>query len=84
MPLEKRKFKRKSFIRTCWLGPDPVREALILDISKGGARISVPDTRQLPQDLVLYLTPDRKVGRPCRVAWRTRQGAIGVQFSDDR
>jgi hypothetical protein len=60
-------------------GEEP-RPCQILDISSGGARLSVfSDPKTVPEMLVLLLSPTAAVRRACKVVWRSQSG-IGVQF----
>jgi hypothetical protein len=80
---ETRKSKRKHFDYVGLLdyrdGEEP-RPCQILDISSGGARLSVfTDPSAIPEALTLLLSPSAAVRRACKVVWRSRSG-IGVQF----
>lgn len=52
----------------------------IADISEGGARVVVfTDPNGLPDSIALVLSPNGKVRRNCRIAWRS-DTEIGLQF----
>lgn len=51
----------------------------VMDISKGGAKIIVGTSSQVPQHFKLAFVQDSTQRRPCEVIWR-RGKMIGVQF----
>jgi len=80
---EARRNKRKSFDYVALLdfcdGEEP-RPCRVLDISDGGARLSVfTATDAIPDTFKLVLSRSAAVRRACRVAWRA-DNQIGVQF----
>lgn len=54
------------------------RDCLVSQVSETGARIEVPNARELPDEFVLHLSC--KVPRRCRVMWRT-DNAIGIVWN---
>jgi PilZ domain len=83
MKRETRTSKRKPFDYVGLLdyrdGKEP-RPCQIMDISAGGARLSVfTDPRAIPNELILLLSPTAAVRRACEVVWRSN-GGIGVRF----
>ena len=82
MTPEKRKTSRKPFERRAWIdledGPHPL-SCVLGNLSDTGAKIIVPSGKELPDEFVLRLTPDGRVARKCRIAWKS--GAeVGVAF----
>jgi PilZ domain len=80
--LEKRKNPRKAFdrpalIRLYWSASEP---CIVLDISRGGARLACRTPHSVPDEFRLQLSPDGAVARECRVVWRSAT-EIGVKFS---
>lgn len=53
---------------------------VIVDISAGGARLDTPMASTVPDAFTLMLTPDGKITRKCRVAWRSPI-SVGVSFT---
>jgi hypothetical protein len=60
-----------------WEG-DPM-DCILLDVSKGGATLSVDDIGAIPDTFVLMLSPGGGVRRKCKVVRRST-GEIAVQF----
>ena len=79
MPVENCNSKRQPFDYPCWLGSSPTQPGRLLDISKGGAKVSLRNPSQIPDQVALYLTEDKSTGRDCRVAWRS-DAEIGLEF----
>ena len=80
---EERRAKRKSFSYAGAIDVGVGNELLpceIADISDGGARVVVfTNPNELPDNIALVLSPNGKVRRRCRVAWRS-DTEIGLQF----
>ena len=79
---ERRKHPREDVDHPCWLRTDNsshLTPARISNFSKGGARISYVAHIQIPDKFDLLMTEDGKVGRRCRVAWRSDK-EFGVEF----
>jgi len=79
---ERRKHPREDVDHACWLRTDNsthLAPARISNFSKGGARISYVAHIQIPDKFDLLMTEDGKVGRRCRVAWRSDK-EFGVEF----
>jgi hypothetical protein len=76
-----RRDKRRRLVRPCWIGPPPIQNARLLDVSPSGARVLLEDAAaKLRADhMTLYLTRNLKVFRHCRIAWR-RDKEMGLQF----
>jgi hypothetical protein len=79
--------RRKNF-RVEWNSPGmvevdrrPARPCMVTNISNGGAMISGVNPATLPDEFTLRLANDRKPGRKCQVAWRTKN-ELGVEFTD--
>jgi len=82
MSNERRKDTRRPLLRMCWLdlGKDhPPLQARLINVSKSGARIDCAEPDKMPDDVVLYLTEDGKVGRRCRVVRRS-DAEVGLEF----
>jgi hypothetical protein len=59
---------------------EKVTDCVLLDISKGGARLGIENLPAiLPPRFTLLLTRNGAVQRKCRVAWRSGS-TIGIQF----
>ena len=70
-----RKETRQSLDYPCWYDAGPAQRAVecrLLDVSKSGAKLSFSGSVEIPNEFVLYLTRDGKVGRACIV--KSRQG----------
>jgi len=79
---EKRKSVRRPVVRPCWIvtaRDAPAITCHIQDISATGARLLCKSPTDIADAFVLHLTPDGKVGRQCKVVWRT-QSEVGLQF----
>jgi hypothetical protein len=57
----------------------PLVACAIVDISEGGARISLEADEQLPEAFMLLLTRNGRTRRNCRLVWRNGQ-TLGVEF----
>ena len=82
MSNNRRKETRRVLLRMCWVdmgSGNPPLQCRLINVSKSGALIDCKEPSQLPDDLVLYLTEDGKVGRRCRVV-RRAEGEIGLEF----
>jgi hypothetical protein len=80
---EARRAKRKQFSYAGAIDVGAGNELLpceIADISDGGARVVVfTDPNEIPDSIALVLSPNGKVRRNCRVAWRSAT-EVGLQF----
>jgi hypothetical protein len=77
---ERRKHPREDVDHPCWLRTDnSSHPARISNFSKGGARISYVAHSQIPDRFDLLMTEDGKVGRRCKVVWRSDR-EFGVEF----
>jgi hypothetical protein len=79
---ELRNARRKPLRYRAWIVPapqHPAQECMLADFSDTGARIHRPNEFEIPDDFVLLLTADGRLGRRCRVVWRSMDH-IGVQF----
>jgi hypothetical protein len=73
MRSEKRKSSRKPFERRAWIDfgdGKPAYGCVLGNLSETGAKVVVPGNKELPDEFVLRLSPDGRVARKCRVAWR--------------
>jgi hypothetical protein len=57
----------------------PLVTCAIVDISEGGARLSLEADEPLPEAFMLLLTRNGRTSRHCRLVWRTGQ-TLGVEF----
>ena len=82
MPEKRRNF-RKSFERRAWIdfedGARPL-DCVLGNLSETGAKLIIPSGLELPDEFVLRLTPDGRVARKCRIAWKAG-GEAGVAFT---
>jgi hypothetical protein len=79
---ELRKKPRQPFhYRASILTPsDPTpRSCSIADISETGAKVSVEIEHELPDQFILFLTPNGATRRLCQVIWRNGL-TVGVRF----
>src|SRR5215211_5244310 len=61
-------------------GPLHVPMVCVLwDLSEGGARLSVSNPQEVPDEVSVALRRDERNGTRCRVVWRSNDD-IGVQF----
>ena len=82
MSEERRQHVRELVDYPCWIAAEdgkPFIEARVANISTGGAMVRFRKHVQLPDNFALYMTREGKVGRLCKVIWRS-PGAIGVTF----
>ena len=52
------------------LGMSSVMDCVVRNVTKSGARLQIPNTVELPEDLGLTFDGGRSI-RECRVVWRT-------------
>jgi hypothetical protein len=86
MSSERRTERRQSLERLCWLDTGPSQPPLacrLINVSKSGARVDCKNSEGLPDQLILYLTQDGKVGRKCRVM-RRNDVEVGLRFTSQR
>jgi c-di-GMP-binding flagellar brake protein YcgR len=79
---ELRRERRRHVRYAAWLCIDdksPLIRCVLWDISSGGARIAVADTKGLPDQFTLRLT--EQIVRQCQVRWRDER-FVGVKFLD--
>jgi hypothetical protein len=88
-PREKRKWERKRF-RTAlpvWIDKgdgSPWILCAIEDISDGGARLKLTENGAvLPESFVLRLSMRDRVGKRCRLCWRSPT-ALGVEYQQPK
>lgn len=85
---EKRRNVRRTFEQPAWIVAEPGAEPLpctVRDVSKSGARLSVPPRSALPPGFVLHLASNGAVARKCLVVWRSQAGdEVGVEFTARR
>ena len=83
--IEQRKHPRSNVSATAWLrlknNPVPL-VCVLLDVSEGGARLTVANIAVIPDEFSLSSVRDAQRGTSCRVTWRSH-GQIGIQFLDN-
>ena len=52
----------------------------MVDVSNGGARLAVRAANAVPNEFMLWLSPDGYVRRQCLVQWRS-VSEIGIRFT---
>jgi hypothetical protein len=57
----------------------PVVSCTVVNLSRTGAKLSIPLRQPLPETFVLRLSTDGTISLVCKTIW-AREGAIGVQF----
>ena len=77
---ERRKFARARVIKSAKLvvGTSSVVDCVVRNLTNTGARVEVPNTAALPENLVLTFDGGRSM-RSCRLVWRT-VNETGVEF----
>lgn len=82
MPEERRRFVRREVAYACWIGagdPSELIEGNVRNIADGGAMVVFSTPAKIPGTVDLYMTPDGRVGRRCKVIWRANK-ATGLMF----
>ena len=82
MSKDRRKHIRHEVNYSCWLSSaDASRliEARVRNISEGGLKVVCRSQDEVPDNIDLFMTRDRKVARRCKVVWRS-EDAIGLMF----
>jgi|SRR6516225_11002040 hypothetical protein len=78
--LERRKSPRKTVISTALVDVGGPKVACVIwNISDGGAKITIADSAQLPEEFTLFLSQHEPGGSHCRIVWRSA-GEVGVKF----
>ena len=80
--IERRTTARRSISRPAWIDSEDGHTRLpcrIVDISEGGARLVLPEARDLPGNFSLVLLQDGSDTKRCRMAWRSGE-TVGVEF----
>lgn len=77
----RRRFPRRPVNEPAWLVREPaiLERCTLLDLSKGGARLSISDIYDLPKNFTLRFVGDSAGPQLCHVIWR-RDHVIGVEF----
>ncbi|MEP7029499.1 MAG: PilZ domain-containing protein [Pseudolabrys sp.] len=77
---DKRKALRRSMRYTAWVVIEGEPHGCSLsDISETGARLNIDNSKEIPDDFVLFLTSNGSAKRKCRAVWR-KPHQIGVTF----
>jgi hypothetical protein len=82
MALSKKREARKLLGKPAWITLDggfAVRQCVVVDISRTGARITLEEAVALPGTLKLAFSRDARTGHTCHVIWRRGKSA-GVKF----
>jgi PilZ domain len=58
----------------------PISECKMLDISEGGAKLSLSSSETVPDEFLLSLSRNGNVRRRCHLRWR-KEGVFGVRFT---
>ena len=78
--VERRKSPRKTVISTAWVDVGGPKVACVIwNISDGGAKITIADSAQLPDEFTLLLSEHEPGGSRCRIVWRSA-GEVGAKF----
>jgi len=77
---DRRRLARSRVLKSAKLvvGTSSVVDCVVRNLTNTGARIAIPNTTRLPEDLVLTFDGGRSM-RPCRLIWR-RLDETGVEF----
>ena len=77
---DRRRLGRSRVLKSAKLvvGTSSVVDCVVRNLTNTGARIAIPNTTRLPEDLVLTFDGGRSM-RPCRLIWR-RLDETGVEF----
>ena len=78
----KRNHPRNPPERSCWIGlvaGGPLIACRTYNVTESTATLAFQAPELIPDSFNLYLTRDGKVGRQCRVIWRSSR-ELGVQF----
>jgi len=77
---ERRKFARSRVIKRAKLvvGTSALVDCVVLNLTNTGARLEIPNTAGLSENLVLTFDGGRSM-RSCRLVWRT-VNETGVEF----
>jgi hypothetical protein len=78
----KKRETRKSVRQSGWITLDggfAARPCVVIDLSSGGAKITVDDPGVASADFRLAFARDARAGRQCTVIWRSGN-TLGVRF----
>jgi hypothetical protein len=78
----RRKYVRRDVDYACWIGAGDAStlvQASVQNISEGGAKVVCRAQVEIPETVDLYMTQDGRVGRRCKVVWRS-DDALGLMF----
>jgi hypothetical protein len=80
--VRKRRSPRRPMNMPCYLYTRdgwPLGKCTMKDISDSGAQLLLSDISELPRELLLSLSHDGAVRRPCDLVWRNGD-RVGVRF----
>ena len=75
-------FFRRSINEPAWIERAPsniLERCTVVNVSEIGARLTISDVYDLPENFALHLTKGFNPGRQCRVVWQ-RDHEVGIQF----
>jgi hypothetical protein len=78
----RRLFFRRTINEPAWIeraSNSILERCTLVNVSDIGARLTIGDVHDLPDNFVLYLTRGPQPGRQCRVIWQ-RNHEVGVEF----
>jgi hypothetical protein len=77
----RRRFARRAVSEAAWIEKIPtiLERCALVNVSEVGARLTISDVYDLPENFALYLTRESSSGRVCRIIWQ-RDHEVGVEF----
>jgi hypothetical protein len=72
---------RRAVNEAAWIErvPSILERCMLVNVCEIGARLTISDVYDLPENFALHLTRGSKPGRLCRIIWR-REHDIGIEF----
>ena len=84
--INRRLFFRRSINEPAWIERTPsniLERCKLVNVSEIGARLTISDVYDLPDNFALHLIRGSKPSRQCRVIWR-RDHEVGVEFLSNK
>jgi PilZ domain len=78
----RRMFFRRSINEPAWIERarnNILERCTLVNVSAIGARLTISDVYDLPENFALHLTRGSNPGRQCRVIWQ-RDHEVGIEF----
>jgi hypothetical protein len=77
----RRLFFRRAVNEAAWIEkvPSILERCTLVNVCEIGARLTIGDVYDLPENFALHLVRGFTLGRQCRVIWR-RDHEVGVEF----